>query len=368
MRFAAVAAALIALLSFASCPPGAAHAEQSNAATSQTTGSRASNSVAPQGPSDAKARKTFDEGVVLERKSMFDFAVGKFKKADQQDGGHCIPCQKNMRSSAIEARDWKNAELASQKLLAEAQGDNAVAIGHYEVGIVLLREAMEKHKSEIFTHADEEFTAALKLAANFPQALFADGKALSYLNQDDAAKARFAAFAKIAHPNDPDIRRAERFIAEPELARASMAPPFTVTTLDGQHVSLDDFHGKVVLLDFWATWCEPCREALPHMKQIANKFQGQPLVMLSISLDDNEQAWKDFVAKNGMTWLQYRDGGSGPISRLFNVNAIPHTFTIDSDGILQQEKVGDAAIDGKLKKLCARAEQEQATQTATKQE
>lgn len=366
MRFALTAALLIVSVSFGSCPPAAAHSAQTTRAATQAVASSASGATNASVPTDPKARKTFDEGVVLERKSMFDFAVGKFKKADQQDGGHCIPCQQNMRSSAIEARDWKNAEIASQKLLAEAQGDKAVAIGHYEVGIVLLREAMEKHKSEIFTHADEEFTAALKLAANFPQALFADGKALSYLNQDDAAKARFAAFVKIARPNDPDVRRAELFVAEPALARARMAPPFTVTTLDGRHVSLDDFQGKVVLLDFWATWCEPCREALPHMKEIAKKFQGQPLVMLSISLDKNEQAWKDFVAKNGMTWLQYRDGGNGAIARLFNVNEIPHTFTIDSDGILQQEKVGDAAIDGKLKKLCARAEQEQATQTATK--
>ncbi|MGH9736954.1 MAG: redoxin domain-containing protein [Candidatus Acidiferrales bacterium] len=365
MRFALVAAVLVASTPSVFSPNAAAHAARTRSATSQTTGSRTPNTVAAEGPTDAKAQKTFNEGMDLARRQVFALAVGKFKKADQQDGGHCLSCQKDMRECALQSDDWKNAELASQELLAEAQGDKAIAVGHYEVGFVLVREAMEKHKREMFTHADEEFTAALKLAPNFPQALFADGKALSYLSQDDEAKARFAAFVKIAHPNDPDVRRAERFIAEPELARARMAPPFTVTTLDGRHVSLDDFHGKVVLLDFWATWCGPCREALPHMKQIANKFQGQPLVMLSISLDDNEQAWEDFVAKNGMTWLQYRDGGSGPISRLFNVDAIPHTFTIDSDGILQQEKVGDAAIDGKLKKLCARAEQE-ATQTAAK--
>lgn len=366
MRVALVAAVLVASTSFAFFPDTAAYAAQASAATSQTTGSPTPNTVAVQGPTDTKAQKTFKEGMDLAHRQMFALAVGKFKKADQQDGGHCITCQKDMRECALQSDDWKNAELASQELLAEAQGDKAVAVGHYEVGFVLVREAMEKHKSEIFTRADEEFTAAVKLAPNFPQALFADGKALSYLNEDDAAKARFAAFVKMARPNDPDVRRAQLFVAEPALARARMAPPFTVTTLDGRHVSLDDFQGKVVLLDFWATWCEPCREALPHMKQIANKFQGQPLVMLSISLDKDEQARKDFVAKNGMTWLQYRDGENGAISRLFNVNAIPHTFTIDSDGILQQEKVGDAAIDGKLKKLCARAEQEQATQTATK--
>ena len=141
-----------------------------------------------------------------------------------------------------------------------------------------------------------------------------------------------------------------------------MAPPFTITTTDGQRVSMDDLAGKVVLLDFWATWCEPCREALPHMREIAKKFQAEPLVVLSVSLDNDEQKWRDFIVKNEMTWPQYRDGGfTGPISRKFGVEAIPHTFTIDADGVLQDEHIGDASIEGKLKKLVSRARDARAT-------
>jgi hypothetical protein len=89
---------------------------------------------------------------------------------------------------------------------------------------------------------------------------------------------------------------------------------------------------------------------------LPKNFRGQPLVVVSVSLDDNEQQWKDFVAKNGMTWAQYRDGGfTGPISKLFGVTAIPHTFTIDAEGVLQDEHIGDASIQGKLKKLIAQA-------------
>ena len=131
-----------------------------------------------------------------------------------------------------------------------------------------------------------------------------------------------------------------------------------MTTLDGQRVSLDDLKGKVVLLDFWATWCGPCREALPHMKSIAKKFQGQPFVVLSVSLDQSEDTWKEFIAKNEMTWLHYRDGGfEGRLSKLFGVEAIPQTFTIDADGVLQDEHIGDASMEGKLKKLIARAQE-----------
>jgi thiol-disulfide isomerase/thioredoxin len=152
-----------------------------------------------------------------------------------------------------------------------------------------------------------------------------------------------------------------------ELARARMAPAFAIDTDDGRHVTLDDFQGKVVLLDFWATWCGPCREALPHLQQVAKKFQGEPLVILSVSLDSDEKKWKDFVAKNEMTWLQYRDGGfTSPIAKLFGVNAIPHTFTIDADGVLQDEHIGDASIEGKLKKLIARAKELQPAGAAAK--
>ena len=78
--------------------------------------------------------------------------------------------------------------------------------------------------------------------------------------------------------------------------------------------------------------------------------------MLSVSLDSDEGKWKDFVAKNGMTWLQYRDGGfTGQIATQFGVNAIPATFSIDADGVLEDQHVGDAEIEGKLKKLIARA-------------
>jgi len=228
-----------------------------------------------------------------------------------------------------------------------------------------MNQAMEKHKDELFSRAHDEMTKALAAAANFPQAIFADGQILAHLKQDDAAKAQFEKFVQMRPAADVERQRALRYISQPELARARMAPPFAVTTLDGKRVSLDDFKGKVVLLDFWATWCGPCREALPHMRTIAKKFEGQPLVVLSVSLDSDEQEWKDFIEKNQMTWLHYRDGGyDGPVSKLFSVEAIPHTFTIDADGVLQDEHIGDASIEGKLKKLVARARE---VQTAEKQ-
>jgi thiol-disulfide isomerase/thioredoxin len=243
-------------------------------------------------------------------------------------------------------------------MVTAAENPKAVALARYQFGFLLIREGIVRRKSDVYSRAHDELAKALAIAPKFPAALFADGFALSQLKQDDTAKAQFEQYVKLAAVYDPQRQRALRYISDPELARARMAPAFAVTTIDGQRVSMDDLQGKVVLLDFWATWCAPCREALPRMQKIAKSFQGQPLVVLSVSIDTDEQKWKDFVKKNEMTWLQSRDQGfTGPIAKLFGVEAIPHTFTIDADGVLQDERIGDAAIEGRLKKLVGRAQE-----------
>jgi thiol-disulfide isomerase/thioredoxin len=309
-----------------------------------------------EGPANEKAQKTYKDALSAAHEYGRAVALEDFAKADKQDGGHCVACQKQMIKYGVELSDWKTAELAAAEMAAEAQGDREMAIAHYQFGVILMSEGMEKQKGEIFAHAHDELAKALAINPNFPDAIFSDGKTLAELKQDDAAKVRFEQYLKMKPADDPNAQRATRYIGRPELARARMAPPFAVTTVDGQRISMDDLQGKVVLLDFWATWCGPCREALPHMQKVAKKFQGQPLVILSVSLDKDEKAWKDFIAKNEMTWPQYRDGYfEGPIAKKFSVNAIPHTFTIDTDGVMQEEHIGDASIEGKLNKLLVRA-------------
>ena len=310
----------------------------------------------PGEPTAPKARKTFSSAMEWQKRGADAAALGDYRKANKQDGGHCVECLQRAYTLAWGLGDFKDAEDVARDWLAIAGTDPEKAAAHYQLGAALQQQGITAKKDQSLNESCDEFKTSLQLEPQYAAVHFSWGVSLAHLHQDDAARAEFAAFLKQDTQSPSIHERARRYFERVELARAKMAPPFSITTLDGQQISMDSLAGKVVLLDFWATWCGPCREALPHVRQIAHKFEGQPFVVLSVSLDSDEVKWKDFVAKNGMTWMQYRDGGfTGRISRLFGVNAIPATFTIDADGVLEDQHVGDANIEGKLKKLIARA-------------
>jgi thiol-disulfide isomerase/thioredoxin len=310
------------------------------------------------GPTDPKAKQTFEDAAKLFKKHDYAFALDGFRKADKQDGGHCIPCEMQAYLAARQGQDFKAAREETSLLLEHVTATKDKAQVHYMTGSVCLSEGLRSNHDKNFEAADGEFQAALQLQPGMSDCLYGDGMALAHLKQDGTARERFQQFLNVAPKSDVDYARAERFAEHPELARARVAPNFQLTTLDGKTITLESLTGKVVLVDFWATWCGPCREALPRVKEIARKFQGQPFVVVSISMDRDDAKWKDFVAHNDMTWMQYRDGYfEGPIAKMFAVNAIPATFTIDADGVLQDQHVGDAEIEGKIKKLIARAQE-----------
>jgi thiol-disulfide isomerase/thioredoxin len=139
------------------------------------------------------------------------------------------------------------------------------------------------------------------------------------------------------------------------------SPIFEATQANFETEVIGASFEQPVLIDFWATWCGPCNEELPQMKKIAKDFAGQPLVIISVSWDSDETKWKDFIAKNEMSWVQYRDADH-ELSRRFAIDAIPHYFTIDSDGVLTSEMLGEGSdVEGKLKKLVAKAKAAQPT-------
>jgi len=141
------------------------------------------------GPTNEKAQRTFQEALDLERKHQTTWALDSFKKADKQDGGHCITCQKKMVKYGIELQEWKTAETASDELIAEAQSDEAVAVAHYHFGRVLLAEGIDRKKDELFSRAHEEMTKALAARPNFPEAIYVETTRPSWAPQGSPRRA-----------------------------------------------------------------------------------------------------------------------------------------------------------------------------------
>jgi thiol-disulfide isomerase/thioredoxin len=117
------------------------------------------------------------------------------------------------------------------------------------------------------------------------------------------------------------------------------APDFSVTTLSGQTFSSQNLHGRVVLLEFWATWCAPCIATMPSMQGLDRKFLGRPFVLLGVSLDQDRNAWRTFVTKDKMTWPQYLDH-SQELQRKFKVQGPPAYILIDANGDIRFRQLG----------------------------
>ena len=113
------------------------------------------------------------------------------------------------------------------------------------------------------------------------------------------------------------------------------APEFTLHDLDGQPVSLSQFKGQVVLIDFWASWCAPCIGDLPDLRRIKGKAADQPLVFLNLSLDTDEAAWRETIDKHKIEGVHVRaDGWSADVAKSYQVNSLPSYYLVDSQGLI----------------------------------
>ena len=134
-----------------------------------------------------------------------------------------------------------------------------------------------------------------------------------------------------------------------------MAPDFNVMQPDGKSkVSLSSLRGKYVMLDFWASWCVPCRAENVHTKTLYEKYHSKGLEIVSFSLDSDREAWKKAVEKDGLVWNNASDlvgGKLSPVAQKYGIDGLPAVWIIDPKGKIVAEGVRGEKLEKLLESI-----------------
>jgi peroxiredoxin len=134
-----------------------------------------------------------------------------------------------------------------------------------------------------------------------------------------------------------------------------VAPEFSQNNTEDKSVKLADFKGKYLLIDFWASWCGPCRKANSTVVEIYNKYWKNNFTILGISMDSDKDKWLEAIETDGLTWTQVSalEGWKNPIAKMYAVNSIPHAILIDPEGKVVKRGIQASELDELLESLLA---------------
>lgn len=171
-------------------------------------------------------------------------------------------------------------------------------------------------------------------------------------------------YLKLFGNQNPDIaqnltQQLAQVKAEVEKAQRTaigkIAPDFTQNQVDGTAMNLSDLKGKVVLVDFWASWCRPCRNANPEVVALYNKYKDQNFEIIGVSLDRNQGAWEKAIEVDKLTWYHVSDlkGWKNEVAQLYGVRSVPQTFLLDAEGKIIARNLKGPALEAAVKKALA---------------
>ena len=131
------------------------------------------------------------------------------------------------------------------------------------------------------------------------------------------------------------------------------APEISLPNAKGDTLTLSSFKGKVVLIDFWASWCRPCRESNPHVVKLYEKYKDKGFEVFGVSIDNNKSSWLKAVKRDKIPYTQVIDGEGwdAPTAMRYGVDAIPATFVLNKDGKIEAINLEGPELEEKIKEL-----------------
>jgi thiol-disulfide isomerase/thioredoxin len=177
------------------------------------------------------------------------------------------------------------------------------------------------------------------------------------LERDDEALENLRRFLDEA-PESPYAPRARQLLEEPRRARVPMMPEFEAETLEGEQIDSAQLAGKVVLFDFWATWCAPCRQSVPTLRRLHRRAakKGDPFVIVGVPGDDGFSPVRHYVEQEHIEWPQIWDESHVLAGRLFQVRGLPTYVLVDHEGMILFRASGwNRGIATELRRQVAKA-------------
>lgn len=156
------------------------------------------------------------------------------------------------------------------------------------------------------------------------------------------------------YPNHPMVQMLHKIVAQQSaLAPGTPCPEIALPGPDGKEVRLSSFRGKVVLIDFWASWCKPCRAEMPNVVALYKKYKDKGFEILGVSLDKDKESWMKAIKEDGITWPQASDlkFWNSDVVPVFNVEAIPYTILVDKEGKIIAKGLRGQDLENKLKEV-----------------
>ena len=273
------------------------------------------------------------------RQRDYEAALKSFKRANDMRGKKSAECFNLMCEAYLGLGAYKNVIESADKVIEFAGDDKLLIVRAYNNKGLALQASAEKKDQKKLQAAETAFRQALAIDEASPIIRYNLGVTLLQLNRDAEGIAALKQYIE-SDPKDQLLEKARQMVENPRRARENYAPEFSFTSSEGEHISLDDLRGKVVVLDFWGTWCPPCVDSVPELRGLHKRYSKEPSFMLiGISSDSDEGAWRDFISKNKMIWPQYWDRDRR-IQRAFGVRAFPTYIVIDHEGIVRFQSVG----------------------------
>jgi len=273
----------------------------------------------------------------LLRRRRYEEALKGFRHANELRDKKSVEALFGMAQSFFGLEAYKNVLETCEKLVLLSSSPKELAKAYNLEGLALQTQASVKDQKKL-QDAEAAFRKGLAANGGEPILLYNLGFTLLELGRDAEGIVELKKYTE-AEPDGSKTGAARKLIENPRRAREAYAPDFSVTTADGEYLSLEDLRGKVILLDFWGTWCPPCVESVPALRDLQKRFAKEPLFkMISVSTDSDEAKWRLFIEKNQMAWAQCLDRDHH-MQRAFDVHAFPTYILIDAEGIIRFREI-----------------------------